>query len=409
MYALITALALLAHWFWLKGISKGGWHLWFGYFVTVSCAMYSHLLMIMIIPLHMLWFLLAWPQSKPHWRGYGCALAGLTLPYLPLLAWQWPMLLASEPKTGFHFVPFSEMIESLARSHNYGLLPPGPWLQLLPMLFLALVGLLLGGGAITDIREKAPRVAPPTESMPATAADPVATTAARTQWWQPLPALGPWRRQALLLCWLLFPVAMIYVLSLRQPVYTDRYVIWIAPALMILMVLGMRTVLDNAGPLARPLVLLLFLYTIGFWGYAGWQEKTTTIKYDLRGGVTYIAERRDPSTLLILQIPHLQWAWQYYTSDFSFHLFADGPARLGHWAEGLWTNGGQSDAEAAAAVDTQMRTMTSNSTELWLLSSEVEMWDARHLMRAWLDTHGTLVEEAEFHGVQARHYQLNPK
>ncbi len=381
MYALITALALLAHWFWLQGIHTGGWRPWLVYLITVSCAMYSHLLMIMIIPLHMIWFLLAWPQSRQHWRGYLLAVAGLTLPYLPLLAWQWPMLMASERKTGFTFVPIMEMLESLVMSHNYGLLPPAPWLQLLPILFLALVGLLLGSGAI-------PSGAIPHESS-------------STQ-----GALVPWRRHALIVSWLIFPVAMIYGLSLRQPVYTDRYVIWIAPALMILLALGARAILDHAGPLARAIVTILLCYTIAFWLYAGRLEKTTTIKYDLRAGVTYIAERRDPDTLLILQIPHQQWAWQYYTSDFSFHLFDGAPARMGHWAEGLWTNGGQSDAEAQALVDEQMRTITAGSDELWLLSSEVEMWDARHLMRAWLDSHGTVVDQAEFHGVQARHYRL---
>lgn len=376
MYALITALALLAHWFWLQGIDRGGWRPWLGYLITVSCAMYSHLLMIMIIPLHMIWFLLAWPQSRAHWRGYLLAVAALTLPYLPLLAWQWPMLMASERKTGFTFVPLMEMLESLVMSHNYGLLPPVPWLQLLPILFLALVGLLLGGGSLPHDAE------------------------------HPQNSLAPWRRHALLVSWLIFPVAMIYGLSLRQPVYTDRYVIWIAPALLILMALGAQAILDHAGPLARVVVTILLCYTIAFWLYAGRLEKTTTIKYDLRAGVTYVAERRDPDTLLILQIPHQQWAWQYYTSDFSFQLFADAPARMGHWAEGLWTNGGQSDAEAQSLVDEQMRTITAGSEELWLLSSEVEMWDARHLMRAWLDSHGTIVDQAEFHGVQARHYRL---
>jgi 4-amino-4-deoxy-L-arabinose transferase-like glycosyltransferase len=376
MYALITALALTASWLWLQGISRGGWRPWLGYLLTVSCALYSHLLMIMIIPLHMIWFLIAWPQSRYHWRGYGLALAGLTLPYLPLLAWQWPMLLATERKTGFTFTPFPELFESLVMGHTNGLLPAAPWLQLLPMLFLAFIGVLLGGGAIAGEPQRSPL------------------------------ALGNWRRHGLLLSWLIFPVLLIYLLSLRQPVFTERYVIWIAPALMMLMALGSRTVLLQAGPLARPILFLLLIYTVGFWLYTGWQQKTTTIKYDLRGGVTYVAERRDPATLLILQIPHQQWAWQYYTGDNSFDLFDEGTARLGHWSEGLWTNGGQPDAEAAAQVDDQLRTLTAGSREVWLLSSETEMWDARHLVQAWLESHGELIEQADFHGVQARHYRL---
>lgn len=375
MYALITTLALLAHWLWLQGITRGGWRPWLGYLIVVSCAVYSHLLMVIIIPLHILWFLLAWPQSRRHWLGYGAAMAGLTLPYLPLLAWQWPMLMAIEPKTPFAFVPFSQMIETLAMIHSYGLLPPAPWLQLTPILFLALAGILLGGGAIQNDN--------------------------------PAPfALSAWRRHALLVSWLVAPILTIYILSLRQPVYVDRYIIWIAPAFILLITLGLRVVYLNAGLLAKPLTVLLLLYVIGFWGYAGWQEKQMTLKYDLRSGVTYIDEHRARDTLLILQIPHQEHAFRYYTGDDRFTLFVGGDERLGNWAGGLWTNTGQPDEEARTIVDQQMRTLTANTTDLWLMSSEVEMWDARHLMREWLDAHSTIIDQAEFHGVQVRHYRL---
>lgn len=383
MYALITLLSLVAHWLWLRGITEGGGRLWFAYLVVVSLSLYSHLLMIILIPVHMLWFVLAWPQSRAHWRGYGLALTGLTLPYLPLLLWQWPMLMATEPKTGFTFVPLRQMIESLAMSHSYGLLPPAPWLQLTPILFLMAAGALFGGGLLSA-------------SHPAEAGESPAETG----------HLSPWRRHLLLLSWAFIPVLIIYILSIRQPVYTDRYVIWIAPALLLLIVLGLRALYVNAGALAKPLCLLLLLYVVGFWLYADYQQKTMTIKYDLQGGVTYVAERREPSTLLILQIPHLEWGYRYYTSDFGFDLFAQSDTRLGRWASGLWTNGGQADEAARAQVDREMRALTHGEDELWLLSSEVEMWDARHLMREWLDAHGEITDKAEFHGVQARHYIL---
>lgn len=98
MYSLVTMLALLASWFWLRGISdadgRRNWRPWLGYLITVSIAMYAHLLMIMLLPFHLLWFAIAWPQSKRHWRGFGLALAGLTLPYLPMVIWQWDLLLS---------------------------------------------------------------------------------------------------------------------------------------------------------------------------------------------------------------------------------------------------------------------------------------------------------------------------
>jgi hypothetical protein len=209
--------------------------------------------------------------------------------------------------------------------------------------------------------------------------------------------------------WLFVPIATIYALSLRQPVYTDRYIIWIAPAAMILLALGAQTLYQNTGRLALPLIAILLLYTVGLWAQMGWRQKTETIKYDLRSAITYVAERRSPDTLLILQIPHLEFSYRYYTSDFLPGLFARSDEQLGWWASGLWTNGGLADAQAQAVADQEMGTMTTGIGEFWVLSSEVEMWDSRHLMDNWLNEHAQLVESAEFHGVHARHYQLLPE
>ena len=379
MYTLMTALILLAHWCWLTGISRGGWRVWLLYLVTVSLALYVHLLSIIIIPLHLTWFLIAWPQSRRQWRGYGFALAGLTLPYLPFVWWQWAMLTSADKLTGFSFTPLPEMLYGLLMSHSYGLLPPPPIFRLLPIFFLGAVGLLLGVGTLAD-------------SLKLTTAD-----------------LSPWRRYLLLVSWLFVPIATIYALSLRQPVYTDRYIIWIAPAAMILLALGAQTLYQNTGRLALPLIAILLLYTVGLWAQMGWRQKTETIKYDLRSAITYVAERRSPDTLLILQIPHLEFSYRYYTSDFLPGLFARSDEQLGWWASGLWTNGGLADAQAQAVADQEMGTMTAGIQEFWVLSSEVEMWDSRHLMDNWLNEHAQLVESAEFHGVHARHYQLLPE
>ena len=381
MYTLMTALTLLAHWCWLTGISRGGWRLWLVYLCTVSLCLYIHLLSIIIIPVHLVWFLLAWPQSRRHWRGYGLALAGLTLPYLPFVWWQWAMLTSPQKLTGFTFTPLSEMVYTLLMNHSYGLLPPPPIFRLLPIFFLGAVGLLMGAGTLAE----SAKAASAQESM---------------------TSVRAWRRYLLLVSWLLLPIATIYALSLRQPVYTDRYIIWIAPAAMILLALGVQTLYQNSGRLATPLIAILLLYTLGLWLQMGWRQKQETIKYDLRSAITYVAERRTPETLLILQIPHLEFSYRYYTSDDLPGLFERSDAHLGRWVGGLWTNGGLPDEQAQAQAAQEMQQLTAGVTELWVLSSEVEMWDARHLMDAWLTQHGQLLEAAEFHGVHARHYQL---
>ncbi|MEZ4728013.1 MAG: glycosyltransferase family 39 protein [Caldilineaceae bacterium] len=388
MYTLVTALTLLAHWCWLTGIMHGGRRIWLIYLITVSLCLYIHLLTIIIIPLHLLWFVIAWPQSRRYWRGYGFALAGLTLPYLPFVWWQWAMLTATDKLTGFNFTPLSEMLYTLLINHSYGLLPPPPIFRLLPIFFIGAVGLLLGAGVIPEKRSE------PAADLPSGLPSDLS------------PGLSAWRRYWLLVSWLFIPIATIYLLSLRQPVYTDRYIIWIAPAAMILLALGIQALYQNSGRIAIPLVLLLLVYTLGFWIQMGWRQKNETIKYDLRSAIHYVAARRTPETLLILQIPHLEFSYRYYTSDNSPTLFATSEERIGRWVGGLWTNGGLPDDQAQLIADQQMQVMTAGVDELWVLSSEVEMWDARHYMRAWLDEHGQLIEAAEFHGVHARHYLL---
>jgi hypothetical protein len=72
--------------------------------------------------------------------------------------------------------------------------------------------------------------------------------------------------------------------------------------------------------------------------------------------------------------------------------------------EGLWTNDGKSEA----TVDAEMRRLTAEVTDLWLVVSEGETWDKRQLVRGWLDEHTTLVDKAHFRGVDIYYYQLQP-
>lgn len=380
MYALVTLLALLATWFWWQGIAQGGVRPWLAYWLTVTAGMYSHLLFILIFPLHFAWFWIAWPQSKTHWRGYTGALAGLTLPYLPMLIWQWEFLVASQPMTLFRFTPLPEALRAIVMNHAQGFMPNIPLLWLGPVFFLAAVGLALGWGEIG-----ARRVQPPTANA---------------------VELAPWRRYLLVVSWVLIPVATIYLLSLRQPVFTDRYVLWIAPALMLLLALGAVAVRAHALWLPRGIAAALVIYVLAFWLYGGWQQKTLPLKYDLRGGVHYVAARRTPDELLILQIPHLSWAYGYYTSDQGPRPFAGHEARLGHWLDGVWTNQGWPDETAWADVEMRLGQATADHERVWLLRSEPEMWDSRRLLERWLDENGEIVDSADFVGVQARQYRL---
>jgi hypothetical protein len=337
--------------------------------------MYTHLLMVLVIPVHLAWFLLAWPASKQHWRGYSVALAGLILPYLPMLWWHWWLLTSPDKLSGFGFAPLDQILEGLLLNHARGFVGTIQPLWLAPVFFLGGAGLLLGVGQVA--------------------------AKGANEW-----LLAPWRRIGLLVTWFVLPVALIYLISLRQPVFTERYVIWIGPAAMLAIALGLRVLHANSGRLGPALTTLLLVYVLAVWGYVNWQQKTLTIKYDLRSAVQYVQAHRNPSDLLILQIPHQEWSFRYYSDSFSPNPFAGSDARLGRWMQGPYTNYGEPDAQARAAVDAQMQAGTAGQPLIWVMLSEASMWDSRRLMNEWLDQHGAVVEQVDFPGVTVLRYQM---
>jgi len=377
MYATVTMLALLSSWLWLRGVEEGGWKLWLSYLAAVSIAMYVHLLMVLLIPLHLLWFVIAWPVARSHWRGYGLALAGLTLPYLPMVWWHWMLLTSPDKLSGFNFTPLETVLRTLALSHARGFMTATPLLWLAPVYFLFGAGALFGVMVIGDrfSSQNAP--------------------------------LSAWRRIGLLLTWLLLPIALIFAISLRQPVFTERYVIWIGPAALLCMALGLRVLAVNGGRLAPLIAALLLVYVVGLWGWLGWQQKTQVIKYDLRSAMSYVYQQRATDDLLILQIPHQEWAYRYYTSDFGRNPFEGSDARLGWWGGGPYTNWGRPDEIEWPEVDRYMRSLTHNADIVWVLLSEAPMWDNRRFMDRWLQAAAVLEEQKSFAGVIVQRYRLN--
>ncbi len=291
-----------------------------------------------------------------------------------MLVWQWDFVVRADYTTGFNFIPLGQMVRTLIFVHNRGFLTPH-WAWMIPGLLLAVAGLLLS----------APRL----ESSPQTGLS------------------GP-RTLALITTWLALPVLTIYAISLIKPVFVDRYVIWIAPALFLLMALGMAPrppilgeVLDSSPQNwgargAKRLGLALGMVVGAIWLGMGIQQSHTPLKADLRGAVAFVESQRQPGDLLILQVPHMAYSYAYYTSDFGPNPFQNQEDRLAPWAEGLWTNNGFGLEVAKLEVDRSMQSMTADHDRIWLLSSEAELWDQRGLMTAWLDTHRTPITSTTF-------------
>ena len=370
MYSLVVVLALISIYCYLAALRPGRWYHWLAYVAATTAAFYVHLIAALLIPVQALIFVLGPWNHRACWKPWLLSLAALTLPYLPLLAWQMPALLRVVD-TGYRFFPLNEMLLSLLADYSLGVAPPVTvWVVLLFVALLAAGMLLLFQAPRTGLR--------------------------RTSLW-------------ILLCWLFVPLLAFFLITPRRPMFTTRYLIFVLPAYLLLLAAGVVAVGRRSRPLAAlSLVALLALNGLGLWGQAH-----TPIKADFRAATYYLIDRLAPEDLVLFQIPYGRYSFDYYVERWS-SLHPDLPVPLPttatgtsdsssyRWAEGLYTNAGMTPDDAAR----QMAGLTAESPVVWLVATEVSMWDARGLVQGWLDEHAALDGQADFTRVTVYRYTL---
>jgi hypothetical protein len=211
-------------------------------------------------------------------------------------------------------------------------------------------------------------------------------------------SFGDRRRVALqLVLWMLGPVAVVWVVSLRVPIFTDRYFIWSAPAYYLLVALGVGALQRSIG--RRAILALLPLLVFNLHGV--YSQAVDPFKPEFAEAVAYVRENRghdaEGESLLLFQIPYNHFVFEYYMDE-----------GLGAWAEAPYTNrpGPQGGYEMdAAALGRHLRRLLMGHARVWLVYSEAALWDERELVRAWLDENYELMDAAHFHGVSLYAYE----
>lgn len=354
MYTLVPALALVALYGFLRAVEQGGgW--WAVQVLATSLLLYTHIWGALLIPLEGLWLVLLWPRWQRHWRGALIAMALLILPYLPLAFWQIPSALVRR-ETGFPRYTLGEMALILLNGWSTGISGYGwPWSALL-------TGTMAAAGLVSELR----RGARCTSAL-------------------------------LLLSWLVLPLGAIWLVSLRQPLFTDRYLIWCAPAFYLLVGAGYRALIQEKKRL-RVLALAATLALLVVFGVNLAVQATHPIKSDVRAAARYVAARYQPGDLFVFQIPHIRYTFDYYFGP---------PDYL--WIDGLYTNHRNPDGSyvlSPEGVNLWMAWRVGDAQTVWLIASEVEMWDERNLVQAWLEDRYARMEEAHFTRISVYRYGI---
>ena len=377
MYSLVLALVLISMDRYLSALDRGGWQRWLLYVAFTAIAVYVHLIAAFMIPVQIIaFFVMGSDKRKARWKGWLFSTGILLLPYVPLMRWQLPLLL-SPADTGYRFVPLHDMLSSLLVSYSLG--PISGSLRWTIVFFL--VVLFAAAWLWRDHRSR-------------------------------LASLG------ILACWVLVPVMGLFLLTLVRPMYTARYLIFVLPAYLTLLAAGVVVIAGRSRLLAA--VLLAALLGTNLLGVV--RQSQTPLKADFRSATEYVESRRAPGDLLVFQIPYGRHAFNYYLPRYrqpnaqeavdtppwnaEYRLFVPLVAGTGaipyRWAEGLYTNAGMDQN----AVDAAMARLTAGTDTAWLVATEVDMWDRRGLVHAWLEQNASTTDQAHFVGVSIYRFDL---
>lgn len=338
--------------------------------VATTLALYTHILTALLIPLQAVLGLIWWPRTRRHWRSALLALGCLTLPYLPLLAWQarnW--LLPAGKATLFTLGRLDVMLEATFDGWG-GQFVEEPWatLVLAGLAILALFG-LTGRWLIGEDKEATGSTGDP----------------------HPSREENGWRESLALLAWIVLPILGIWLISARQPIFTNRYLIWAAPGFYLLAGVGGAALarLDWRGAVLASALLLVVL--VGD-GRALVHQAAHPIKPDFRAAADYLDTHYQPGDLIVFHLSYMVRNFDFYFDREYKGWGAPAPA-------GVMSN---------SDVDFYMRANTSGYESIWLVLSEAQMWDPNGQIKAWLDAHAAgAPEEQAFAHVSVYRYRLS--
>jgi mannosyltransferase len=356
MYALLLLVSALSTYVYLLALERNRAFLWAAYVVLVAASMYVHLLAVLVLPFHVLLFFVRWEQYRSRWKEWLTTFLILTVPWLPLLRWEIPLLLRPFT-TGHQFYSLPSMLTILLFSFSLHTAPQRS------VLAIALYVFLLLGGLLLYVRRAVP--------------------GGRAS----LRAVLESRRESVILGLYLFvPVVSLFLISLGMPIFTDRYLITVVPPFLLLLSCGVIAVRERSSGLAVAclgLVLVSNLYVVALQGH-------TKIKSDFRSAAQYV-EEDGRGDLMVFLIPQGRSVFDYYYDG----QFA--------WADAPYTNGGLDPAGVARS----MEEATDGHEEVWLIVSEAELWDSQGLVQDWFESNSTLLGKHSFTRVDVYLYSLS--
>jgi 4-amino-4-deoxy-L-arabinose transferase-like glycosyltransferase len=358
MYAPLCVMVLAALLVYRHAVQCGEWYMWAAAVVLAWVTVTVHYLGGLLLPTMVVLLVVWWPTARRRWPQALLALASLFLPVIVAMPWVFPVIVQGRD-LGYHAVDLRGMITVMLHVFSRGVMPSGQQGPMALALFLGLAGSALWPGA-----------------------------AVWSWWlWSKPSRFDRWRSVLALWAWIAVPILGLYVISLRAPMFVDRYLIWIGPAVYLLIARGLDQIRWRS-----VLVFVLCLATLlGLNGRSVWEQSATPFKSDFRAAAAYVQAHRQADELVLFHISYVRYTFEYYYGTSS------------PFADGIPTN----EQTQPSTVDAEMQRRTAGYDVVWLVLSEPEMWDQRGMTVAWLDSHATAELRVDFERVSVVKYRIS--
>lgn len=351
MYTMVVLLALLSNLLLAQALERNRPLLWGGYALATTLMFYTHIATVLVFVGQSLYVLLArraWPGRE---RGWLIAAAVLTVPYIPVALWALRVIgggvVTWHSDVGLWDAVRIIGIKLAVNRADASIEARGALLYVL----LAVVGI----GALAMRRRQ-------------------------ERWW------------LLLVCLATVPVVGLYLVSLRQSVFSDRYAIVALPTYLILVGAAVATLLG--GKRSWPLgALAIFLLLVFAWGpIRDVNRSEAAQKEDWRSAYADIAVRAEPGDGVILHPGYLITTYEYFQQR--------EPRLVGHPVAAIpsfrvgWLN----EPLMIGMLDDQLPGVS----RLWFVQSpdRVPSDDPNGTLERWLLSNGDVLYESEVNGVR---------
>lgn len=358
MYTMVVLLALLSSLALVEALERNRPLLWAGYAIATTLMFYTHVATVLVFVAQAIYVLLARRAWRGREKGWLVAAAILTLPYVPVAFWA-SRVVGGSVTTWHTDVGLWGVIRVLGVKMAVNRADPA--IEARGAFLYAL--LALGGVVVLAVRRRPER------------------------WWLLLASLAG------------VPVIGIYLVSVRQSVFSDRYAIVALPAYLILV--SAAVVWLMRGRVTWPVgVLGVFLLLVFAWGpIRDVNRSEAAQKEDWRSAYADLAERAEPGDAIIIHPGYLMTTYEYFRQReprLDDYPVAAIPSFKVKWLdEPLMV---QMLAEQLPGV-----------TRVWLVQSpdRVPADDPDGTLERWLSSSGDVLYEHEVNGVKTTLFRLH--